>query len=280
MKACDCDCAKVPYRPTTLRRRIGAYFLRGKVAELEPSLQSSDQITNKNIHTTQHNHIMPAEKRKHDAAAPDGERKKKKGFQVGPANLPDGTYKRKAKKIKDSLIERALIHKEYARLKRQGKIPDAQDDAIPVPASMQLEQAADTTNTNDDGEDKPAAPLREASPPSAPHPDRVNLMTAPSPEPEPERPAPRERKVRQRKPKFQPFSKEHAQAMARKEEAEARQRSIEEGHRERKRKIEEREKMQRAMAKARKGGINGQRKLGRESNVLLMKVQKMVNEGK
>jgi hypothetical protein len=38
--------------------------------------------------------------------------------------------------------------------------------------------------------------------------------------------------------------------------------------------------MQRAMAKARKGGVNGQRKLGRESNVLLMKVQKMVGEGK
>jgi hypothetical protein len=228
---------------------------------------------------------MPAEKRKQDSAtAPDGDRKKaKKGFQVGPANLPDGTYKRKAKKIKDSLIERALIQKEYARLKRQGKIPDAQDDAIPIPASAHLDQqVADTaTNTNNnDGEEKPAAPLREASSPSAPHPDRQHLMTAPSPEPEPERPAPRERKVRQRKPKFQPFSKEHAQATARREEAEARQRSIEEGHRERTRKIEEREKMQRAMAKARKGGINGQRKLGRESNVLLMKVQKMVGEGK
>jgi hypothetical protein len=86
---------------------------------------------------------MPAEKRKQDSAtAPDGDRKKaKKGFQVGPANLPDGTYKRKAKKIKDSLIERALIQKEYARLKRQGKIPDAQEDSIPVPASAHLDQA-------------------------------------------------------------------------------------------------------------------------------------------
>jgi hypothetical protein len=226
---------------------------------------------------------MPAEKRKHDAAsAPDGDRKKaKKGFQVGPANLPDGTYKRKAKKIKDSLIERALIQKEYARLKRQGKIPDAQDDAIPVPASAHLDQT--TTTTNDDGEkDESAAPPKEASPPSAPHPDRQDLMTRPSlsPEPAPVLRAPRERKPRERKPKYQPFSKEHAQANARKEAEEARRRDIEEGHRERKRKIEEREKMQRAMAKARKGGINGQRKLGRESNVLLMKVQKMVSEGK
>jgi len=225
---------------------------------------------------------MPAEKRKQDSAsAPDGDRKKvKKGFQVGPANLPDGTYKRKAKKIKDSLIERALIQKEYARLKRQGKIPDAQDDAIPVPASAHLDQT--TTTTNDDEKDESAALPKEASPPSAPHPDRQHLMTRPSlsPEPAPVLRAPRERKPRERKPKFQPFSKEHAQANARKEAEEARRRDIEEGHRERKRKIEEREKMQRAMAKARKGGINGQRKLGRESNVLLMKVQKMVSEGK
>jgi hypothetical protein len=135
---------------------------------------------------------MPAEKRKQDAtSAPDGgDRKKaKKGFQVGPANLPDGTYKRKAKKIKDSLIERALIQKEYARLKRQGKIPDAQEDSIPVPASAHLDQATapTPTPTNGDAEDKPAAPLREASPPSAPHPDRQNLMTRPSLSPEPAR---------------------------------------------------------------------------------------------
>ena len=229
---------------------------------------------------------MPAEKRKQDAtSAPDGDRKKaKKGFQVGPANLPDGTYKRKAKKIKDSLIERALIQKQYARLKRQGKIPDAQDDAIPVPASAHLDQTTTITPTNDDGEkdESAAPPPKEASPPSAPHPDRANLMTRPSlsPEPAPVLRAPKERKPREHKPKFQPFSKEHAQATARKEAEEARRRDIEEGHRERKRKIEEREKMQRAMAKARKGGINGQRKLGRESNVLLMKVQKMVAEGK
>lgn len=223
---------------------------------------------------------MPAEKRKHDApAAADGDRKKaKKGFQVGPANLPDGTYKRKVKKIKDSLIERALIQKEYARLKRQGKIPEAQDDAIPVPASAHLGQA--TTNTNEDEGDN--APAKAASPPAAPHPDRQDLMTRPSLSPEPTRAPrpPKERKPRERKPKFQPFSKEHAQATARKEEAEARRLAYEEGQRERKRKIEEREKLQRAMAKARKGGPNGQRKLGRESNVLLMKVQKMVSEGK
>lgn len=215
---------------------------------------------------------MP-EKRKHDSTAPDGERKKaKQGFQVGPANLPDGTYKRKTKKIKDSLIERALIQKEYARLKRQGKIPEAADDAIPTPASAQLDR-----KDNDGDEETPA---KEVSPPSAPHPDRQNLMTAPSPSPSPPPVQQPERKLRQRKPKHQPFAKEHAQALQRKEEAEARRLAREQAERERAMKREERERFRKAMAKARSGGVNGQRKLGRESNVLLDKVKRMVAEGK
>lgn len=228
---------------------------------------------------------MP-EKRKHSSTAPTdgGERKKaKKGFQVGPANLPDGTYKRKAKKIKDSLIERALIQKEYARLKRQGKIPDAQEDAIPVPASAHLDQQTTKTNNNDDeNEETSNQPTKQPSPPSQPHPDRQNLMTGatPSPSPPPQQQQTRERKPRQRKPKHQPFAKEHAQATARKEEAEARRRAIEEARQERAKKIEERERFRKAMAKARSGGPNGQRKLGRESNVLLDKVRRMVGEGK
>lgn len=216
------------------------------------------------------NATMP-EKRKHDSTAADGERKKaKKGFQVGPANLPDGTYKRKTKKIKDSLIERALIQKEYARLKRQGKVPEAADDAIPVPASAQL----DRKEGDDDSKDEET---KETPAPSGPHPDRQNLMTGPSPSPPPQQ---AERKPRQRKPKHQPFAKEHAQAQQRKQEAEARRLAREQAERERAMKREERERFRKAMAKARSGGVNGQRKLGRESNVLLDKVRRMVAEGK
>ena len=43
--------------------------------------------------------------------------------------------------------------------------------------------------------------------------------------------------------------------------------------------MEERERFRRAMAKARTGGPNGQRKLGRESKVLLEKVKRMVGDG-
>lgn len=42
--------------------------------------------------------------------------------------------------------------------------------------------------------------------------------------------------------------------------------------------MEERERFRRAMAKARTGGKNGQRKLGRESKVLLEKVRRVVGE--
>ncbi|KAM0724247.1 hypothetical protein Q7P37_000129 [Cladosporium fusiforme] len=219
---------------------------------------------------------MP-EKRKHSSTAAEGgdHKKVRKGFQVGPANLPDGTHRRKVKKIKESLIERALIQKEYARLKRQGKIPDAHDDAIPVPASAHLDQQVSHNDESASNE-----PPRQPSPPSAPHPDRQNLMTGktPSPSPPPTQ-QPKERKPRQRKPKHQPFAKEHAEALARKEEAEARRRAIEESRLERAKKIEERERFRKAMAKARTGGPNGQRKLGRESNVLLDKVKRMVSEG-
>lgn len=42
-----------------------------------------------------------AVKRPHTDAAedqlPEPERKKRKGFSVGPANLPDGTYRRKSR---------------------------------------------------------------------------------------------------------------------------------------------------------------------------------------
>ena len=82
--------------------------------------------------------------------------------------------------------------------------------------------------------------------------------------------------ARHRKPKPVPFQKEAREAQERKEQAEERRKAIEEGNRQRREKNEERERFRRAMAKARTGGRNGQRKLGRESQVLLEKVKKMV----
>ena len=91
---------------------------------------------------------------------------------------------------------------------------------------------------------------------------------------------PRDREQRKPRPaKPVPFAKEHEQAQQRKREAEERRAAREEAARERERKLLERERFRRAMAKARQGGRNGQRKLGRESGVLLERVRRMVQEG-
>ncbi|ROW15127.1 hypothetical protein VPNG_02939 [Cytospora leucostoma] len=49
--------------------------------------------------------------------APDA--KKRKGFRVGPENLPDGAWRRKNTKIKHDLIHKAKLKKEYAKVKAE-----------------------------------------------------------------------------------------------------------------------------------------------------------------
>ena len=46
------------------------------------------------------------------AAAAPPEAKKRKGFRVGPENLPDGAWRRKNTKIKHELIHKAKLKKE------------------------------------------------------------------------------------------------------------------------------------------------------------------------
>nr|POE61067.1 hypothetical protein CFP56_64776 [Quercus suber] len=192
------------------------------------------------------------------------QKKARKGFTVGPANLPEGLYKRKTQKIKDSLIQRAQIKKTYAKLKKLEAHSDL--DRIPEPASLAAQGGA-----QGDGE-------VPEEPSTVPHPDRQNLMDheerSPSPAAAAATSAPGRRT--QRKPKTLPFRKEHETAQRQRAEAEERQRAREQAERERAQKREERERFRKAMAKARTGGPNGQRKLGRESAVLLEKVKRMV----
>lgn len=86
--------------------------------------------------------------------------------------------------------------------------------------------------------------------------------------------SPRPPQRRTKRPGY--FEKEQAFADQQKAEAEARRIEFERRSAEKKQKIEERERFRNAMAKARTGGKNGQRKLGKESKVLLEKVQRMV----
>ncbi|KAK8242779.1 hypothetical protein IWZ00DRAFT_342599 [Phyllosticta capitalensis] len=177
-----------------------------------------------------------------------------KGFQVGPANLPDGTYKRKVQKIKKDLIHNAKIKKEYAKIKErelanQQRPPPADDTAAPDAASAP----------------EPSLEL---------HPDRQELVNAKEPETEDAKPA---HDCRRKKPKSTPFAKEAAIAQKRKEEAEARQKARDEAEKQRQQRLADRERMRKAMAKAHKPGRDGKRKLGREAPVLLEKVKRLVN---
>lgn len=159
-------------------------------------------------------------------------------------------------KIKADLIGKAKIWKDYEKLKKRGEVSE-KDESIPIPASMaaEIEQEKEESTV-------------------APHPDRQVLMDKEE-EPEQER---SQRKPRERRKKEAPFRKEHEQALQRKAEAEERRKAREEAQRQREQKIADREKFRKAMAKARTGGKNGQRKLGRESQPLLEKVKRMMSE--
>jgi hypothetical protein len=151
------------------------------------------------------------------------------------------------------------VKKAYAKIK-------AQERAAGTPKSVYDRADEEDRKTHDD----------EAEPASLQlHPDRVTMLNEPEPKPEPKpepasRPQrrPREDGKRQsRPPKRSAFTKEMEIAEKRKQAAEARQR-------EREAKQKDRE----AMARAKRPDRFGKRRLGRESNVLLSRVQRMVGQ--
>lgn len=105
------------------------------------------------------------------------------------------------------------------------------------------------------------------------HPDRMARLNEPEPEPEPERaprPERRPRKEggqRERRPKRSAFAKEMEIAEQRQKAFEARQREVEAKQKERE-----------AMNRAKRPDQFGKRRLGRESNALLSRVQRMVGQ--
>jgi len=212
-----------------------------------------------------------AKRSREDADAPTTDtkiaKKQRKGFVVGPGNLPEGQHKRKTQQIKRNLIDKAKLKKEYAKVKAQ---TEAADSNRPRPAVVP------TDHQNEDEE--------EEQPSNEPHPDRQNLIDeeeiAPTRDDEPRREVgedgQRRFQRRERKPKSIPFAREHRQATRAKQEVEERRRAREEAERQRQQKLEERDKFRRAMAKARTPGRDGKKKLGRESTILLDKVKKMV----
>ena len=156
-------------------------------------------------------------------------------------------------KIKKDLIHKAKIKRSYAKLKARS--PPAPSKSTPLltevlePASLEL------------------------------HPERQAMLNKPSTAPlatTPSHPQPANPRSRHKKPKPVPFQHEAREAARKKEEVQKRREAAEQARKERERKAEIRERERKAMAKARRPGRDGQRRLGRESAVLLEKVRRMV----
>ncbi|KAL2061770.1 hypothetical protein VTL71DRAFT_7148 [Oculimacula yallundae] len=194
-----------------------------------------------------------------DGASEPKAKKHRPGFKVGPDNLPDGVHRRKVIKIKKDLIQKAKIKKSYAKIKAQTSLSAETIPYEPVePASQELHP------------DRQA--MLDAPEKAAVLPSQDEMFSKLNPGSGSQRP--REQQRRGKKPAY--FEKEQAFAEQQRAEAEARRAEFERRDRERKEKTEERERWRRMMGKARTGGKNGQRKLGKESQVLLERVKRMV----
>ncbi|KAK8119481.1 uncharacterized protein PG998_004107 [Apiospora kogelbergensis] len=170
----------------------------------------------------------------------------------------DGPWKRKIDKVKKGLIENAKLKKQYAKIK-----------------------AAEEQNSG-----KPSGGEQEAEaevPEVQIHPERQAMLDEDEPEagPEPneggDRPR-RPRGPRQRRPDY--FEKAKSEAERKKAAAEEREKEYQRRTEERNRKIEERDRFRKAMKKARTPGRDGQRRLGRESGLLLDKAKRMMGNSK
>ncbi|OJD15863.1 hypothetical protein AJ78_03916 [Emergomyces pasteurianus Ep9510] len=199
---------------------------------------------------------MAAKRTRDDDASVDAKvTKKKKGFSVGPANLPDGTYRRKVQKIKGDLIHKAKVKKSYAKVKAE--------ELAKATAKSSYTQESTLENDGDATHPEPASLEL--------HPDRQAMLDAPAAEQQPiprtDRPPRDPLNRRKRRPKPSPFTKEMEIAKRRQEEIEKKNRIREAKQRDRE-----------AMARAKKPDQFGKRRLGRESMVLLDRVKRIVEE--
>ena len=195
-------------------------------------------------------------KRQRDIADGDVQQtKRRKGFTVAPDNLPDGTYRRKAQKIKNDLIQKAKTKKAYAKVKAEEATKHQSDRGV-------LEETEEAT---------PEEPATLEL-----HPDRQAMLDGPEPPPHRTR---RERpqedvngfrsQRRERRPKQSAYQKDL--------EAAEQHRARIEGKRQAR---EARLKERRQMTKAKRPGKDGKMKLGKQGTVLLSRIKRMTDEGR
>ncbi|KIV98066.1 hypothetical protein PV10_01756 [Exophiala mesophila] len=188
-------------------------------------------------------------------AADRPKRAKSSGFSVGPANLPDGTYRRKTQKIKKDLIQKAKVKKAYAKIKAQSQNENPQPDPPRI-----LSEPGEAAQPH--SPPAPAASLEL-------HPERQALLN--------EEPKSRQKQHRlnsshnlhSARPKTSSYHKELEVGAQRRAEiaanADARL---------------ARDRERRAMAKAKRPGKDGKAKLGRQGTALLTRIQRLTAEGK
>lgn len=195
-------------------------------------------------------------KRSRDPADGDVQQtKRRKGFTVAPDNLPDGTYRRKAQKIKNDLIQKAKTKKAYAKVKAEEESKLQDDENV-------LQETEEV---------KPEEPATLQL-----HPDRQAMLDGPEPSPHQTR---RDRppedvngyrsQRRERKPKQSAYQKDL--------EAADEHRARMEGKRQAR---ETRLKERKQMSKAKRPGKDGKMKLGKQGTVLLSRIKRMADEGR
>ncbi|KAI2629352.1 hypothetical protein GGS21DRAFT_219006 [Xylaria nigripes] len=238
--------------------------------------------------------MAPSKKRSAETDAGPGPalKKHRKGFRVGPENLPDGPWRRKVDKIKKDLIHKAKVKKAYNKIKTAELA--ASSSATPAnTTSGSVTILANTENSDESRDlenDDTRGEVEDASESSLPqiHPEREAMLGNDDGKFREDQSSnstqtPEQQKQQQgkqpRRQKKKPGYFDKALTVAERKKAEAAERAAEQERRdaERQRKTEERERFRRAMAKARKPGRDGQRRLGRESGILLEKVKRMVN---
>lgn len=221
------------------------------------------------------------------AVEPPKKQRKNHGFSVGPANLPDGTYRRKTQKIKNDLISKAKVKKSYARL----KLNDEGDSETKYDPYTQPEDPARPGRQEGQVKNATSDVDNVRSPTNEIHPERQAMLNAPEEDAVP----PKHKNRRERKPRGRRANRDdHANPNAtelggrghqrdatrpvryQKEFALAEEKTARDAAREAAR--QQRIKERKAMIKARRPGKDGKQKLGRQSDILLNRVKRLVGK--
>lgn len=182
-------------------------------------------------------------------------------------------------KIKKELITKAKVKKQYAKVKAEHQKQAATTE--PQDPTTQTAAAAEDGETTNQPAPEPAQlhPERQAMLDSTTHPDANPNNDDTGPTSEHQQPRQRRpRKQQQQRPDY--YTKELAAASHAKQQAEERAAEFARRDQERQQRVAERERYRRAMDKAKTPGRDGKVKVGKESRLLLERVQRMMGGGK